>query len=106
MEVKEFKEAIMFLENTLYMCIRGEDEMPGYKVKYNHWIKKVIALLQQGEAYRQMWSELEGEFWSKSDKDRLHMNFEDFSELLTSIIQKYLKEANPNETGKAKDNRE
>ena len=52
MEVKEFKEAIMFLENTLYMCIRGEDEMPGYKVKYNHWIKKVISLLQQGEALK------------------------------------------------------
>jgi len=62
MEVKEFKEAIMFLENTLYMCIRGENEMPGYKVKYNHWINKVIALLQQGEAYRQIvekwWDEM------------------------------------------------
>ena len=54
MEVKEIKEAIMFLENTIYMCIRGENEMPGYKVKYNHWINKVISLLKQGEAYRQI----------------------------------------------------
>ena len=52
MEVKEVKEAIMFLENTLYFCIGEEDDMPDYQSKYNHWIKKTINLLQQGEAYR------------------------------------------------------
>jgi len=52
MEVKEIKEAIMFLENTLYMCIRGENEMPGYKVKYNCQIRKVISLLRQREKYK------------------------------------------------------
>lgn len=59
MEVKETKEAIMFLEDTLYFCIGEEDDMPEYQSKYNHWIKKVISLLKQGEKYKQIVEELE-----------------------------------------------
>jgi len=79
MEAKEIKEAIMFLENTLYFCIGEEDDMPEYQSKYNHWVKKIITLLKeldtlkkreifgellvdekviQGEKYRQIWEEL------------------------------------------------
>jgi len=44
MEVKEVKEAIMFLENTLYFCIGEEDDMPDYQSKYNHWIKIMVII--------------------------------------------------------------
>ena len=96
----EVKEGIGFI-NDLEIYIH--DDYP----EFREYKEAFIALLQQGEAlkaenvelkaYKQMWTELEGEFWSKSDKDKLHMNFENFSELLTSMVHKYLKEANPNE---------
>ena len=84
MKTKETKEAIMFLENTLYMCIRGEDDIPGYKTKYNHWIRKVIALLERGEKYEAIVKELKEGIavgtgicanWLRSDIKRLERKY-------------------------------
>ena len=100
MEGKEIKEAIMFLENTIYMCIRGENEMPGYKVKYNHWINKVIALLQQGEAlkvenvelkaYKQIVKELK-EFYGNGILENEGGIGVQLKNLIEILEQKYLK---------------
>ena len=105
MEVKEFKEAIMFLENTLYMCIRGENEMPGYKVKYNHWIRKVISLLQQGEALKAENVELKAyKAIVEGFKEIFYTNphnwvtKEYYADEIRKLEQKYLKEAKADET--------
>ena len=58
MEVKEIKEAIMFLEDV-------KREYTVCPTRYEPMIKRydsVISLLQQGEKYKQMWEELEGIF--------------------------------------------
>ena len=88
MEVKEIKEAIMFLENTLYFCIGEEDDMPDYQSKYNHWIKEVIFLLQQLDKYRLMWEELESEIQVCALRKLFTKNIV-FGYLLDKIKQKY-----------------
>jgi len=70
------KEAIMFLENTLYFCIGEEDDMPEYQSKYNHWIKEVISLLQQGEKYREMWHSLKYDMCRMEEDNWLNTIYE------------------------------
>ena len=103
MEVKDLIREL----RAIYTCsLKEAIDVSGYDLeKYKETFNQVESTIIKLGKYKQMWSELEGEFWSRSNKDKLHMNFEDFSELLTSIVQKYLKEANPDEAGKAKDNR-
>ena len=49
MDTKEVRDTIMFLENCIH---RGEeDNLQAYEVKYNHWMKKIIKLLEEGEKY-------------------------------------------------------
>ena len=52
----ETKKAIEFCGNVMYqedVCDCEEDDL-----LYNEEMRKVIALLQQGEKYKQMWEEL------------------------------------------------
>ena len=44
MKIISEKDAIMFLENTLY--VPRKDYLPKYKIKHNHWIKEIIKLLE------------------------------------------------------------
>ena len=95
------KEAIELVKiNNLNISTDGLLNTP-HEVKY---IKgQVIALLQQGEAYRQMWSGIEYGNYLLAEFDNDGYLKENHSP--SEFRQKYLKEANPNEAGKAKDNR-
>ena len=43
----EVRKAIEFLENILYAG--EEDSMPDYQIKFNHWVKDIIILIEKGE---------------------------------------------------------
>ena len=112
MEVNKTKEAIKFVSKHIAdFRERTEDafDKEGCK-KLIMEAKGVITLLQQGEAlkvenvelraYKQMWEKFYKE-WGEYPIE-LH----NIAEFMGDLEQKYLKEANPDEAGKAKDNRE
>ena len=76
------KEAIMFLENCIH---RGEeDDLQAYEVKYNHWMRKIIKLLEEGEKYKKMWEELEN-----AGRNYSHKYIATTKYLMDNIKQKY-----------------
>ena len=89
----EVKEAIEFIK---YMI---DNYSIGKNINKN--FEQVISLLQQGEAYRQIVEGLKYSMCRLADYDVK----QDWLSELYKLEQKYLKEANPNEAGKAKDNR-
>jgi len=50
---------------------------------------EVIELLKRGEKYEAMWNDLWEGLEFKSNKDLLHMNYEDFVNYMKEIKQKY-----------------
>ena len=104
------KEAIEVIENYVKALeILKEPESKLYTA-----LKKVIPLLQQVsalkteneelKAYRQMWEALDDKYGAYTVHE-CYKGYLSISNLLADFKQKYLKEANPDETGKAKDNR-
>ena len=75
------KEAIEFKESI--------------KFRLSHWeevqLNKILSLLKQGEAYRQMWEALEN-MDIEYKQDSPYVN-----DTMYYLEQKYLKEANPDE---------
>ena len=68
---------------------------------------EVVALLKQGEAYRQMWGWLDNTISAYYGDPKYFREYstKQIIKIMSELEQKYLKEANPNEAGKAKDNR-
>jgi len=86
------KEAIEYIEEIIDEYYYGEP--PIIEEKLN----KIIALLQQGEKYRQMWEELRQFGRGTNMKVLLHFNGEDLNNHIGKLEQKYFpKEAKQDE---------
>jgi len=103
----ETKEGIGFI-NDLEIYIH--DDYP----EFREYKEAFIKLLQQGEKYRQIVEEIKMTikkpyyiYTNCRGKEFHYYTYGNMDELLDKLEQKYFpKEANPTETGKAKDNRE
>ena len=91
----ETKGAIMVIKKLKRPIVEYKDRYYVGDEKERHndnvILDEVISLLEQGEAYRQMWEKFYKE-WGEYPIE-LH----NIAEFMEDIEQKYLKEANPNE---------
>ena len=90
------KDAIEFLEKleSLYIHTIGWYENLNYRnvIENHNEINETIKLLKCGEKYETMWGELLEGLDFMSNKEKLHMNWEDINDLMIKIMQKYSKE--------------
>ena len=95
----EVKEAIELIKKEKYPINTWDEDSPKYHSirNYNKKLDEVISLLQQGEAYRQMWEELKDRYESYSINES-YRQYLSVGTVMTDLEQKYfLKEGTSDE---------